>query len=344
MLRHPLLLAVLGADIAAVALLASAAFSCARIVLHWRPAVADGRQLSLEGQAEAVSIKGRWIFALNLFALLLLVFGISNVFPRLTPGAMCGTGVLQALGDDGPQLLLYRLLAVAVLLCWYELDRLNRMQPDGPLTMTGARLLLVAVPLCLPAVYISHTAFRHVDPHRPVNCCAVVYDQFQSLQQARSMAGLPDTWWLAALLFLSLILGVLSLDLRAARGHRPCRRNLLAVTALLWLPVAFLALTRVLAAYHYQVLQHECPWCLFLPDHHFIGFPLFGLMGMVAAEGAMAGLLPALVRHHPAVRDALEQRIRRSARRLGLALLLFLVLAGLPAVVWRLRFGVWMGG
>ena len=47
--------------------------------------------------AETASILGRAAFWLFLFGAVLLLFGIANVFHEDIPGAMCGTGVCQAM-------------------------------------------------------------------------------------------------------------------------------------------------------------------------------------------------------------------------------------------------------
>jgi hypothetical protein len=117
----------------------------------------------------------------------------------------------------------------------------------------------------------------------------------------------------------------------------------MAAAAFLWVPVAAIALVRVLAAYHYGVLHHHCPWCLFLPVHGGVGYPLFGALMVAAFEGAAAWGAAAIAARYPVVEPAGAARVRRSGRRVVAAVLLFFLLSAGPALLWRLRFGVWMG-
>ena len=110
---------------------------------------------------------------------------------------------------------------------------------------------------------------------------------------------------------------------------------------LVWAAAAVTALKYGFSAYIYEVLSHPCLWCLFLPEHNLIGFVLFGLLG--AATYAIVALAAGCVlcaRHAHTCTNA-----RRTAQQAGLLLLAggtaFLLAAGGPALIWRLRFGAW---
>jgi hypothetical protein len=108
--------------------------------------------------------------------------------------------------------------------------------------------------------------------------------------------------------------------------------------------VAAITLTDILSAYHYGVLQHRCPWCLFLPQYRAVGFPLFGALAVIGFESLTAFLLPAAVRTDPQMLPAAFERSRIAAGRILLALFVFLILTALPPLFWQLRFSVWIGG
>jgi hypothetical protein len=113
---------------------------------------------------------------------------------------------------------------------------------------------------------------------------------------------------------------------------------------MLWLPVAALTLVNNLSAYHYEVLHHHCPWCLFLPEHRLVGYPLYGAMGLIGMEGLTIIILPQMVRENPQAFGHALDRCLRAAKRLTIAGAFFLIVALAPAIAWRLRFGVWMSG
>ena len=339
---HPLLLAVFAAQVVALVLLLAAAVTSFRIVLHWQPASADNRQLSLEAAAESASILGRTAFWLMMFAAMLLIYGIANVFHEDIPGAMCGTGVCQAMSAKGRNLLLFTGLLLLAMQLWYEMDKLNRLQVDIPMTKLNARMFLVIPPIAVLTLLHTYEAFGGIQPHRPVDCCALVYDQFTTLAQTRSVVGIADRWWVISFLFVSGLLLCLSIFMSTAAGNNRKMRIITPLLCILWLPVAAMTLVNVLSAYHYEVLNHHCPWCLLLPEHGLVGYPLYGALWLIGWEGLTILLLPRIVSENGQLNRHAQDRCLRAAKRIAIAEIIFLVFALAPAVIWRLRFGVWM--
>ncbi len=292
MIWHPLVLAVVGLDLLGLLALLFAAATALQVLLHWAPGSAAAAQITLERRAETAEMAARCGFWVLLAASLVLVVGITNVLPELVPGAMCGTGVLQATAGSGARALGFRFGALVLLCGWRMLETVNRRQPQRTLTVPAARLLLLTLPLALLAAGDTLQALAGLDVHQPVDCCAVVYDQFRPPELAGRAAGLPDGLWLALFGGGACLLGVLAVSLaRAADPVRGRWPGALAGASLLWAGAAAMALVRVLAAYTYQVLHHYCPWCLFLPEHRFVGFPLFGALLLAALEGSGVWML-----------------------------------------------------
>jgi hypothetical protein len=344
MFWHPLSLAIISTDIVALFLLLAAGITSFRTASHWQPFSADSRQLTLAAKVQTASIQGRSAFGIFLFSGLLLVFGIANVLHEDIPGAMCGTGVYQAMAGSGPKLLLYKGFLILLLQFWYELDKLNRMQVDMPLSEMNARVFLLAPPVAILALIQTVEAFSGIHPPRPVDCCTILFDQFRTLQHARSIAGLEDPWWIGAFIVLSVLLVGLSAAMHFSAADRKKVRVALLTIILLWLPVATLTLVNVLAVYHYGVSHHHCPWCLFLPQHGLVGYPLYGSMLLIGMESSTIITLPRMVKKKPYLyRQALD-RCRRAGRRITIAAMIFLMFAAIPPIVWRLRYGVWLAG
>lgn len=343
MILHPLLLTILVVDTVGALLALTVAVRAFQIVVDWNPAASDRRQLELESISEAVAIQGRWVRGLLFFSTLLYLIGITNILPDVVPGAMCGTGVMQAMDTQGLRALVLRALALAIFSLWFAVQRINLSRPLAPLTRTCARLLLVAMPVYFPALIDTFTSIVELNTQQPVSCCAVVYDQFRSLKEARSAAGLPDNVWLAGYMIGAMVLLVgagFRLKTRTPPGL-PINA-LLVVCCGFWVPVAGIALVRNLAAYHYGVLQHHCPWCLFLGDYWLVGFPLFGALAVVAFQAMVALLLPLLVRPAMELCAGVRQSVRNAWRLIFAGVLVFLLFSGLPPIIWRLRFGVWL--
>ena len=345
MIWHPLLLTTLIVQMSGLLLLAAAAWTAFRVVGEWKPASAGREQLTLEIKYEAAALQTRWALGLYIFSDFLLIVGITNVYPDLIPGAMCGTGVMQAMNKTGSGFLILNGILLAVLLYWNGLETLNRKQTDVPLSLLSARLILLALPAAVVAFGQTFLAALGVDVHQPVNCCAVVYNQFRTIDEAHRISGLPDRFWIASWSIIGLLLLWVAVQLRRSRHGSSLKWNgLLTIVSALWVAVSAVTLVNILSAYHYGVLQHQCPWCLFLLQHGAVGFPLFGALAVIVFEGLAASLLPAAARKKPAVLPAAIDRGRTAADRVLSALVVFVILAALPPVVWRIRFGVWMGG
>ena len=344
MTRHPLLLAVLTADMMTFLLLLTAAATAFRIALHWNPAETDIRQLRLQARSETAALAVSGAFGLHLFASAVLIYGLTNILPGVVPGAMCGTGVLQAMQSGGPRMLIYRCGATALFWIWWRLEKVNRALPEGPLVPVNARIVLVLLPVCALALHATWQALRAMDLQQPVDCCAVVYDQFQSLGEARRTLGVGNGFWGWAFGVITATLTAVVWAVWRGRPHRwlPLLLTLLAGA---WLPIAAVALVRVFAAYHYGVLHHYCPWCLFLPEHHMIGFPVWTAWLIVAYEAPAALVLSApFIRQLPGVAVPLDDEVRQAARNILTAIIFFALLAAGPAVWWRLHFGMWLSG
>lgn len=343
MVAHPLLVTVLVIDALALVLLAVAVPTAVAVLLRWAPAETSRAQLRLEARAEGASILGRAAGAALLLSTLAFVVSVTSVLPSLVPGAMCGTGVLQATGGVGGRALALRCAALGLLGAWHLIDGLNRSAPRATLATSSARALLLAVPLVLLGVIDTARAFWRLDLHQPVDCCAAVYDQVRASSPAAAGGTASDALWLWTALAGGVVL--MALGLWVFRQREAVRRNAaraLALGALLWAPVAAIALVRVLAAYHYQVLRHHCPWCLFLPEHYAVGYPLFAALAVALFEGPAALLAAHFARAKTEVAAAAQRRFRRAGLHVVLSVFAFWLLAGLPPLIWRLRFGTWM--
>jgi hypothetical protein len=343
MIRHPLLMAVLMGDLISLLLLLSAAKTALKTVTDWAPQSASGRQIRLERAVETGELTAKFALAAFLASTLLLLAGITNVLPAVVPGAMCGTGVLQATHGLGGSALFCRFLTLGIIYLWLVLEKLNSLQPDRPLVVGSARILLLVVPFHVLAVSTTLQAVWQMDAHQPVDCCAVVYDQFQSLAMAQQTAGIPNSLWLLAFWLLSILMLFSGLcALRTGASSRVKIAGWTALLAILWVPTAAVVLIKVFAAYYYQVLHHHCPWCLFLSDHKFVGIPLFFSLAVVVLEGPAAFITARIAVQYPQFVHTATRRFQLAALRIMLAAGAFIGMVSLPALFWRLQYGVWL--
>lgn len=345
MTLHPWAVSVAVMDASGAAFLAWAAVSAVRVQASWSPGSATPTQIRMEVLAEGLGMQVRFAAGCFFSAAVLATLAVAWFLPEIVPGAMCGMGVFQAVGPEAGRALSFRLLALAGLWAWISVDGLNRTEPEAPVTPLSARLLLAVAPLAALCVFSTARAAFALDVREPVDCCAAVYRTASLTPLAgwwiRMPAGLP----VAAFLGASVPLAVLSLIVRfgrASAGGRMARP--LSLLGLVWAAFAAAALVKAFAAYHYGVLHHDCPWCLLLPEHRAVGVALYPALAVVGVESACLPLFAAIRRREKTLRNAALARIRKAAGRILAASLVFHALALAPAVLWRLRFGVWIGG
>ena len=345
MIWHPLLLSVEVMDVFGFILLLPAAVTALAAAADWSPGSTDRRQIAIEIRTETAAVAVRWAIGILALSTLILVVGITLVLPHIVPGAMCGTGVIQATGGRGTRALIFRLIAGAVLYWWVVLDRIDRTHPEAPLTQVCARVLLAAFPLAVVALLDTARAVWALDTVQPVDCCAMVYDRVSGMTGSGGDPAASDGLWVG--LFAASGTAMIAAATAVWLAADSIRRKAAVVQALLaplWVTAASVTMVRVLAAYYYQVLNHHCPWCLFLPEHGLVGFPIFGALVAVLFEGPVAAIGARIADYFPALSAAVDRRVRSAGIRVVVFAGVFLILALLPALLWRVRHGIWMTG
>lgn len=340
---HPFILAVILLDVLSLFFLFRAAAGAVRTEAGWTPGSSTRRQIRLETAYETGAISARVVLVMMAVSTSILVFGVTNVLPEVVPGAMCGTGVIQATAGQGGRSFLFRFVALAILYLWSTLETLNRASPDFPLARLNSRLLLLVSPFAFLAVLDTFNGFGSLDVHKPVDCCTVVYDRLTAGDGIRSAALVNDNaivLLFAVSTFLLVLFGVAAV--KADHRHFGRLSAASAVISLVWAAVAAMALVRVFAGYYYEVLHHYCPWCLFLPEHKFAGFPLFLLLGAAFIQPVAACALHR-AGTHLWMKESSARKAKRALMWMIVFTLFFTLMAVWPALSWRLRFGVWMG-
>jgi len=214
----------------------------------------------------------------------------------------------------------------------------------GFLTPALSRMALLACPVIFLALGHTLSALLHLDRQQPVSCCAAVYGQFQTADQARHFGGIGLSAWGILFGAATCLISGIAISMRAspAGRHMAGLGRALTVASMVWIPISALTLTRVLSAYIYEVLHHPCPFCLFLPQFRGIGFFLFGLIVLVSLETIPLYPLIQTASCCTSLRGPVDDWCRQKALTALSALAAFTLTAVLPALIWRWRYGVWM--
>jgi hypothetical protein len=342
---EPAVMAVMVSDFVVMLLILSASWTAYQVLLHWNPESAEETQLNLEIASETSSIKVRAGAIAFFFSSMVLIMVIANALPKIVPGAMCGTGVIQATDGMGNRALVFRCLAMFMLFLQYELEKVDRTIPDSILVMVNARLLLMALPMLFLSIIATFRSLSRLNVQEPVDCCAAFYEAVRASADISFIATFPHKWLVVAFITGAFVLLVFGLRIWIASRLQSSHETFwLMIISLIWVIVSWITLVSVLSAYHYQVLNHHCPWCLFLPEHRAVGYPLFGALGLIAFEGSIPWVATRIGQKNPKLDFEVLARIRKAGFRLVSAVIVFVIISGLPALSWKLKYGVWISG
>jgi len=338
---HPLVISFLLLDLFSLLFLLQSSLTAFKVVLHWNPESSQREQITLETRYETASVRMSWSFFLSLSASLLLIICFAIILPEIIPGAMCGTGVIQAAGRSSWTALILRVILLILFSSWMFINNTDRKSPLSPLAVPKARLLLLMAPLMLMSLYYSFSAVFRMDVQSAVNCCAAVYEQLDAPRNIPVFSGIHESSLVLIFMFLSALLVVTGLLILIQSYGSALYGGFLFCISIFWSLAAAFSLVRVFSAYYYQVLHHHCPWCLFLPEHRLVGFPLFFFILTIPILGGLSWTAGILRNHLPGPEIQHLSFLRKFAIGILTCLILYVLLATGPALLWRIRFGVW---
>ena len=344
MIWHPLLISVVIGDLLSLLLWLGAAIAAFQMIVKKVEQSVKREKIALEQRTKSARLFTKFSLVIFFLSTALLIIGITNVLPKNVAGSMCGTGVLQATDGLGGQALMYRFIVFIIMMFWLTLDKLNFSRPDAPLTMYNARLVLLALPFFLLTVHTTFSSFHRMDSHQPVDCCTLVHDQFGNLAAARQINSIPDTFWVWTFWLLTGLLLICAVwSIKTNHTTREKVTGILTAVTIIWVPLAAISLVRVYGVEFHQVLLHDCPWCLFLPEHKFVGIPLFGALIIVILEGPLSYLSAKTAVNFPELFPQAMHRSKLAVLKLLVAVVAYAGLVAAPAIYWRLIYGGWFG-
>jgi len=336
-MAHTLVGIFLAGDLAVAAFVLLAALAWLRLLLleGGPPEAGTGRP----GAAELVAGAQRYAKLSSMaFGLVVVasVLGITQLLPPVVPGAMCGRGVMQALGSRGSRALAEETLAAVLLTVFWVANAMHRRAPHCVRVSTPARAFLAAVPLLLLAAWDSGWSLAWIGEASPVDCCG------RLPQENASPGGSDLTWtvtrvasWAAGLSAPAVL--AMALAVRCVRRSVPPASRLgwwLGVGAGGWSLAASWALGRDLPLPLGLGVRSHCAWCLFREERGFVGYLLWGMLLVVAIQAVAILTAAAVARHAPGANAFGEVCVRQAAGRIAIALAALLGAHALGSVGW----------
>lgn len=329
MILHPGILALLLGALLVTLLMLYACIIGFSVLRRWDRCSYSRQQLELERRTYLISTLVNYALCFQAVSLLLLIYTVDNLHP-LFIGAMCATGTLNA-NPVGWHVLLVKIPVFFLAWLWVIVNHYDLQAEDSPLVRPKYAALFVLLPLVVLDGWWEFRYFTGLDPQIITSCCGSLFSIGDG-GIASSMAALPIVpmiWLFYLWSMLLLLLLLLAIKFRAA-----ALRYLLALAALLMLPVGLASVISFISIYIYQMPTHHCPFDLLQGGYDFIGYPLYlALFGSV-----LCGLIPGLMRLLQIFAPSLGSIFAKRERFWLFGMLIFLLLL-LALVSWPLLLG-----
>lgn len=264
----------LGIELILIVLMAISQVNIVTIVRHWDFDATTPLQYALEKKNYLVNTI--LYFTVTCKVVLFLFFIQSlNALSAIVPGAMCSAGVVGS-NHYGNALLLLKLLLIFGFGLWLIVNKLDLSAITFPylkrkyILFTG---LFIGV---LGEFILEILYFSNIPLSVPVFCCSVVF------QAPKLPFGYTQT---LLVLFFYLFFGVIVLlnTLKQTMASFTCN--------LLFLFIAYYAITYFFGLYIYEMPNHKCPYCMLQKEYYYIGYLIWGSLFL----GIFFGIMPFLI-------------------------------------------------
>ncbi len=244
------------------------------ILRHWNFEASSALQYRLEKKNYLINTILYFTVATKIILFLFFVQSL-NSLSGVVPGAMCSAGVVGA-NVYGNLLLLLKLWLIFGFGLWLIVNKLDLAAADFPYLKRKYWLytsLFIGVVL---EFFLEIAYFGDIPLNVPVFCCSVVF-QAPKLPFGYTQEFLVGLFY--ALLGVIVILNV--------------SKNAMAsfLCNVLFLFVAYYAITYFFGLYVYEMPNHKCPYCMLQKEYYYIGYVIWGALFL----GVFFGMMPFLV-------------------------------------------------
>lgn len=267
-------IAFLAIELIIIALMAISVFHIVHILRHWDFNATSSLQYLLEKKNYLINTILSFGAACKI--LIFIFFALSlNELANIVPGAMCSAGVVGS-NKFGAILLLLKILLIFGFGLWLIINRLDLRALNFPFLKRKYLIFLLLFALILVEFALEVAFFTNIPLKVPVFCCSVVF-QAPKLPFGYTQAMLAGFFYMIFIAIL--ILNFLKQTMASFALN------------LLFLFIAYYAITYFFGLYIYQQPNHKCPYCMLLGDYYYVGYAVWGSLFL----GIFYGIVPFLV-------------------------------------------------
>lgn len=268
------IIAFLLIELIVIVLMAISEFHIVSIMKFWDFNSTSSLQYNLEKKNYLINTI--LFFAVICKIILFIFFILSlNKLANIVPGAMCSAGVVEA-NEYGGILLLLKILLIFGFGLWLIINKLDLNAVSFPYLKRKYVIFTILFIGILIEFVLEILFFTNIPLSVPVFCCSVAF------QAPKLPFGYTQTF--LALSFYAVFTTIIILNL--------LKQSISSFTCnLLFLFIAYYAITYFFGLYVYEMPNHKCPYCMLQKEYYYIGYFVWGSLFL----GIFFGIVPFLV-------------------------------------------------
>ncbi|WP_263833816.1 hypothetical protein [Sulfurospirillum oryzae] len=257
-----------------IVLMAISQFNIITILRHWDFNATTTLQYRLEKKNYLINTILYFAVACKVILFLFFIQSL-NALAGIVPGAMCSAGVVGS-NHYGNALLLLKLLLIFGFGLWLIINKLDLSFITFPYLKRKYLLFTLLFVGALVEFVLEILYFSNIPLTVPVFCCSVVF------QAPKLPFGYTQTM-LVTFFYMLLSVIVLFNSLKHTMASFTCN--------LIFLFIAYYAITYFFGLYIYEMPNHKCPYCMLQKEYYYIGYLIWGSLFL----GIFFGIMPFLI-------------------------------------------------
>ena len=267
-------IAFLAVEFLIIVLMGISQFYVGFIMRYWDFSSTTNLQYSLEKKNYLINTI--LFFTIVCKIILFVFFALAlNELSNIVPGAMCSAGVVGS-NEYGNILLLLKLLLIFGFGFWIIVNNLDLKATNFPFLKRKYAIFTILFIGVLVEFGLEILFFVNIPLKVPVFCCSVVF------QAPKLPFGYTQIMLMA---FFYLIFALILVVNFLKQSMASFALNLL------FLFVAYYAITYFFGLYVYEQPNHKCPYCMLLKDYFYVGYFIWGSLFL----GIFFGIVPFLI-------------------------------------------------
>ena len=253
------------------------------IIKNWDYEKTSTKQYKLEKTSYLVILIISFTLIVKIFLFPYFAYSLDNL-SNIVPGAMCAAGIVGA-NEFGQINLSLKILILFFIGVWLIINSLDLKAKTYPYTKTKYLFYSFIFLLCIIEITLDFLFLNGISTKEPVMCCSVIFG-------VNSVGNkIPFDMSINMLLIMFYLLYFLIIFVNI---QKQALLNL--ITNLLFLYIAYYAVTYFFSTYVYELPTHQCPFCMLQKEYNFVGYFIWSTLFLGTFFGSSSYILNILIK------------------------------------------------